>query len=151
MFSCGENMTSLDYSIVPIEYFEIYCKNQETDCMEYILNLDGYSYYMMNIIDYLVGNTDRHWSNWGLLVDNETNKPIRLYDLMDFNRAFQSYDTVDGTGCLTSKKKMSQRQAAEEAVSEIGLPMIAEIDPEWFKEENIKDMFFKRLRVLQSV
>ena len=27
---------------------------------------------MMNILDYLVGNTDRHWENWGLLVDNET-------------------------------------------------------------------------------
>ena len=25
---------------------------------------------MMNILDYLVGNTDRHWENWGLLVDN---------------------------------------------------------------------------------
>lgn len=22
-------------------------------------------YYMMNIVDYLVGNTDRHWGNWG--------------------------------------------------------------------------------------
>ena len=40
---------------------------------------------MMNILDYLVGNTDRHWENWGLLVDNETNRPIRLHDLMDFN------------------------------------------------------------------
>lgn len=149
--SVSRILTSLDYSIVPMEYFEIYCRNQEMDSAEYIWKLDGYSYYMMNIIDYLVGNTDRHWSNWGLLVDNETNKPIRLYDLMDFNRAFQSYDTVDGAGCLTTKKKMSQRQAAEEAVGEIGLPMIAEIDPQWFIEEGIKDMFFKRLGVLQSI
>lgn len=149
--SASRILTSLDYSIVPVEYFEIYCRNQEMNSMEYILKLDGYSYYMMNIIDYLVGNTDRHWSNWGLLVDNETNKPIRLYDLMDFNRAFQSYDTIDGAGCLTTEKKMSQRQAAEEAVNEIGLPMITEIDPKWFIEESIKDMFFKRFEVLQSI
>ena len=38
---------------------------------ESILKLDAYNYYMMNIIDYLTGNTDRHWGNWGVLVDNE--------------------------------------------------------------------------------
>lgn len=62
--------------------------NHEIDKMEYILKLDGYSYYMMNVIDYLIGNTDRHWGNRGLLVKNETNQPVRLYDLMDFNKAY---------------------------------------------------------------
>ena len=77
---------------------------------------------MMNILDYLVGNTDRHWENWGLLVDNETNQPIRLHDLMDFNRAFQQYDTLDGANCLTvGKRHLSQREAAMEAVEKIGL------------------------------
>ena len=149
--SASRILTSLDYSIVPMEYFDVYCLNQEIDRMEYILKLDGYSYYMMNIIDYLVGNTDRHWSNWGLLVDNEANKPLRLYDLMDFNRAFQSYDTLEGAGCLTTTRKMSQKQAAQEAVHKIGLPMTAEVNPDWFVEESIKEMFFKRLGVLQTL
>ena len=149
--SASRIVTSSDYSIVPMEYFEIYCRNREIDRMEYILELDGYSYYMMNIIDYLVGNTDRHWSNWGLLADNKTNIPLRLYDLMDFNRTFQSYDTLDGAGCLTTVEKMSQRQAAEEAVSKIGLQMTAEIDSEWFADVSIREMFFKRLGVLQAM
>lgn len=29
---------------------------------------------MMNIVDYLIGNTDRHWGNWGFLVNNANNK-----------------------------------------------------------------------------
>ena len=33
----------------------------------------------MNILDYLVGNIDRHPENWGFLVDNETNDYISLY------------------------------------------------------------------------
>ena len=74
-----------------------------------------------------------------------------MYDLMDFNRSFQSYDTIDGAGCLTTSEKMSQRQAAEEAVSKIGLPMTAEINSDWFVEENIREMFFKRLGVLQTL
>ena len=53
---------------------------------EYILKLDGYSYDMMNLLDYLVGNADRHWGNWGFLVDNRTNQPVRLHPLMDFNQ-----------------------------------------------------------------
>ena len=56
---------------------------------------------MMNIIDYLIGNTDRHWGNWGVLVDNISNKPVSLHKLMDFNQAFQAYDTIDGANCQT--------------------------------------------------
>ena len=68
------------------------CRVCLEDFMPYDLVLvesDDFDERMMNILDYLVGNTDRHWENWGLLVDNETNQPIRLHDLMDFNRAFQ--------------------------------------------------------------
>ena len=56
---------------------------------------------MMNILDYLIGNTDRHWGNWGLLVDNKTNKPISLHPLMDFNQYFSAYDTLEGANCQT--------------------------------------------------
>jgi len=42
---------------------------------------------MMNIVDYIVGNTDRHLGNWGVLVNNSNNKPVRLYDLMNFKQA----------------------------------------------------------------
>ena len=118
--------------------------------MQYILNLDAYSYYMMNIIDYLIGNTDRHWGNWGLLLDNETNKPIRLYDLMDFNKAFQAYDTIEGANCLTTPNKMSQKEAAIEAVQKIGLNQIKEIDYSWFKDNSQREMFINRLEILKK-
>ena len=105
---------------------------------------------MMNILDYLVGNTDRHWENWGLLVDNETNKPIRLHGLMDFNRSFQQYDTLDGANCLTvGKRHLSQREAAMKAVDKIGRNQLCDIDKELFLEyrERLK-IFGKRKNVL---
>ena len=105
----------------------------------------------MNILDYLVGNTDRHWENWGLLVDNETNQPIRLHDLMDFNRAFQQYDTLDGANCLTvGKRHLSQREAAIEAVNKIGLNQIFNIVEELFGErKKWVDEFRRRIGVLR--
>lgn len=148
--SVSRIVTSPEVSIVPMESFEIYAQNHGIDRMEYILKLDQYSYYMMNILDYLIGNTDRHWGNWGLLVDNRTNMPIRLYDLMDFNRAFQSYETIDGARCLTCKKLMVQKEAAIEAVKEVGLNQISRVSAEWFADANQRKMFFKRLNLLNK-
>ena len=106
---------------------------------------------MMNIIDYLIGNTDRHWGNWGFFVDNKTNKVLKLYPLMDYNKAFLSYDKISGARCQTSEKPLSQQQAAEEVAQKIGLNQIKEVDPAWFTDENIKKMFFQRLDFLKSI
>lgn len=143
-------ITSEQTSIVSYEFVDIYCTNKGLDKLEFVLKKDSYSYYMMNILDYLIGNTDRHWGNWGFFVDNATNKLQGLYSLMDFNKSFLSYDNVDGTLCQTTNKKITQREAAIEAVSKIGLNKIAEIDEGWFKNEQTKEMFFKRLEILQN-
>lgn len=147
--SSSRIVTSLDRSIVAMEFVEVYAANHEMDKDELILKLDAYSYYMMNIVDYLVGNVDRHWGNWGVLVDNSTNKPISLYPLMDFNKSFGAYGSIDGAKCLTAKN-MSQKEAALDAVRRIGLNQIAEIDSAWFKDKSTWDMFSQRLAVLKE-
>ena len=111
---------------------------------------DSYSYHMMNIVDYLVGNTDRHWGNWGFLVDNSNNKIAKLFPLMDFNKAFNSYNTLDGVKCQTTPKTMSQLEAAVEAVKAVGLNQIHEVKKEWFESEEQYNMFCRRLNVLNQ-
>ena len=138
-------MTGMEYSIVSREAFEIYASNHDIDPMEYILNLDAYSFYMMNILDYLVGNTDRHWGNWGFLVDNKTGQALRLHDLMDFNQSFLEYDTPEGAGCQTiNNRKISQREAALEAVQKVGLNQIAEVKEEWFEDRKAEFLMFRQ-------
>lgn len=148
--SVSKIITTLDVSIVSMEVFEVYAMNHDIDKMEFLLKLDGYSFYMMNIIDYLIGNTDRHWGNWGLLIDNKTNKPIRLYDLMDFNKAFQAYHNIEGANCLTTEKKQTQKEAAVEAVKQVGLNQIKEISPLWFQDNLRRKMFYDRLNLLRE-
>lgn len=145
-----EMFTTEAQSIVPIEYVDIYCANHEMDSMELVLRKDSYTYYMMNVVDYLVGNTDRHWGNWGFLTDNRTNRLTELYPLMDLNKAFLSYTTVDGAMCLTVKERLSQKEAAIRAVKCVGLNQIAEIREAWFKDPAIRDMFFARLQILKN-
>ena len=143
-------ITSEEKSIVSSEFIGVYCAKNNKDKFEFILSRDKYSFYMMNIIDYLVGNTDRHWGNWGFYVDNKTNKVEKLYPLMDFNKAFMAYDTVEGSLCQTLEKRISQKDAAIEAVKKVGLNQKKEIRPEWFTDIQLRQMFFRRLDVLKG-
>lgn len=78
---------------------------------------------------------------------------------MDFNQSFQAYDTLDGANCQTVLPEiMTQREAAIEAVKQIGLPQIREMDMHKFahrvkdgqgglSEKNVKDI----MSVINSV
>lgn len=148
--SSSKIMTDKTHSIATRAAYEIYAVNHDMDPLDEIIKLDPHGYYMMNILDYLIGNNDRHWENWGLLIDNESGKPIRLHDLMDFNQAFKAYDTIDGALCQTAlPRHICQRQAAIEAVKAIGVNRIHEIDYSIFGEKkDLADMFRTRLELL---
>lgn len=142
--------TSLDYGHVSFASFTIYCVNRNKDAIKEVVKLDKYGYYMMNILDYLIGNNDRHWENWGLLIDNKTNRAVRMYDLMDFNQAFAAYDNLDGANSLTSPG-LTQREAAQYAVKAIGLNQITPVTESVFQGDTQKyDMFTKRLKILKE-
>ena len=149
----SDNMTSKEYSIASMEALEIYLRNHDKDIKTYILKLDAHNYYMMNIIDYLVGNTDRHWGNWGVLVDNRNNKPLCLHKLMDFNQAFLAYDHLEGANCQTVfGEQMTQKEAAVWAVKQIGFRQIQEVKKALFAElPQYYEMFIRRLEMLKGI
>ena len=151
--SASDNMTTLNYSIVSMEAFEIYAQNNELDVEKFIRSLDAHNYHMMNIVDYLVGNTDRHWGNWGVLVDNANNRPVCLHKLMDFNQAFHAYDQIDGANCQTVfGKQMTQKEAAVQAVKNIGFNQVKEVDKAIFTNlPQYYNMFLRRLEFLRKV
>ncbi len=145
-------VTSKRYSMVSKMAYDVYAINNDLDTIKECIRLDPIVYYGMNILDYLVGNTDRHPENWGFLIDNDTNRPVSLYPLMDFNMSFQTYDTLDGANCQTvDSRRLTQREAAIEAVQAIGLRQIRHIDMTFFEgmEQEWK-MFQLRLAELKK-
>jgi hypothetical protein len=70
---------------------------------------------------------------------------------MDFNMSFQTYDTLDGANCLTVlPRKLTQREAAIEAVKAIGLRQICDVDMSVFDGmEQEREMFTLRLEELK--
>jgi hypothetical protein len=149
--SKSQIISSEEQSLVPMEAVDVYCANRGLDRDAFVLKKDAYAYHMMNLIDYLVGNTDRHWGNWGFYADNRTNELTKLYPLMDFNKAFLAYDTLDGARCQTNAKKQTQREAAIEAVRAVGLNQVREVEREWFDGTDWGEMFMRRLETVRSV
>ena len=145
-------LSSKEYSLVSKMAFDIYACNHDLDTLQVCKELDSITYYGMNILDYLTGNTDRHPENWGFLIDNKTNQYVSLYPIMDFNQCFLAYDNLDGANCQTVlPRKMTQREAAIEAVKNIGLPQIREVDMTIFVEfPKEADMFKRRLEELRQ-
>ena len=145
-------VTSKRYSMVSKMAYDVYAINNNLDTIEECIRLDPIVYYGMNILDYLVGNTDRHPENWGFLVDNDTNQPVSLYPLMDLNMSFQAYDKLDGANCQTVlPRKLTQREAAIEAVQVIGLRQIRDVDLAIFDSMGKeREMFLLRLAELQK-
>ena len=142
-------ITSEEHSIVAAEHVEIYALNHDISLMDIVFEKSFREYHMMNIIDYLIGNNDRHWGNWGFWIDNKTNKIESLYPLMDFNKAFIAYSTLEGAMCLPEGGRISQKDAALYAVKLVGLNQIKEVERKWFDDENIWEMFNQRLDVLK--
>ena len=66
--------------------------------------------------------------------------------------SFGNYDTLEGARCQTVyPQRKTQREAAAEAVCQVGLNQIREIDEEIFKEApEWKEMFFRRLEELKK-
>lgn len=145
-------ISSKEFSMVSKMAFDVYACNHDLDTLEICKEIDPETYYGMNILDYLTGNTDRHPENWGFLVDNSNNKYVSLYPLMDFNQCFLSYDSLDGAQCQTvSEKNISQKEAAIEAVSRIGLRQLHEMDMSKFGDmKKEAEMFQMRLDELKK-
>lgn len=145
-------VTSKEWSMVSKMAFEVYACNHDMDVLEECKRIDPITFYGMNILDYLVGNTDRHPENWGVLVNNFTNEYVSLYPLMDFNQCFLAYDDMEGGICQTLyPRRVSQRVAAIEAVKNIGLRIINEIDMSIFGDmKQEADMFERRLSELKK-
>ena len=146
-------ISSKERSMVSKMAFDIYACNHDLNTIEVCNELDPITYYGMNILDYLTGNTDRHPENWGFFVDNKTNDYISLYPLMDFNQCFLAYDNIEGANCQTVlPRRMTQREAAIEAVKHIGLRQKCEMDMSKFGDmEKEAEMFKRRLNELKKI
>lgn len=114
--STCELFTDIDTSFVPIYKFNQ--GSSLTETANYLKSL-GQEFYDefadMMIFDALICNTDRHAGNYGLLVDNKTNKPIKFASIFDNGLSLFNYAMADDLADVDSYAKT--RYPAYDAVS----------------------------------
>ena len=98
--------TSIDLSFVPMGY--IVPSGGMAAVMEYLSKL-GESFYEpfldMLTFDAIILNTDRHYGNFGLLIDSKSNKPVAFAPLFDNGAGLLPYAMDEDE--LSSKEKLS--------------------------------------------
>ncbi len=94
--SVCELFTDIDHSYVPIFRFVPNCSLRTV--ADFIRKL-GDSYYDefvdMLIFDALIYNEDRHFGNFGLIIDNKTNKPCSFAPVFDNGLSLFNYAMID--------------------------------------------------------
>lgn len=90
--SVCELFINIDVSYVPMYRFVKKNNIKETALFLKEKGQDYYDAFVdMLVFDALIYNTDRHYGNFGLLVDNKTNKPIKFAPLFDHGLSLFNY------------------------------------------------------------
>lgn len=86
-----ECMTNNNISLIDARDFMKYCTNNNLNVKEAVFKIDSDMMYKMGIVDYIIGNSDRHDGNWGFLYSSETMRILGCHPLYDHNNAFNAY------------------------------------------------------------
>lgn len=90
--SVCELFTNIDVSYVPMHRFIKKNNLKETASFLKDMGEEFYNAFVdMLVFDALIYNTDRHYGNFGLLIDNNTNKPIKFAPLFDHGLSLFNY------------------------------------------------------------
>ena len=88
----------------------------------YDIDTNCYEYDIMNLCDYLVGNSDRHQDNWGYIF-NDKREIIGFAPIFDFNHAFEASENYT---CLPEQlfgKNISMIKIAREIVKKYNVKL----------------------------
>lgn len=144
-----ENMNTLSTSIVEAIEFDIWCSKKELNFIDECRKIDEELYYKTIVIDYLIANSDRHGSNWGFYMDNQTGKIIRMHPLFDHNNAFDENFMDDPTGgiCQLMPGK-NMKEAALYAINKCDLRCIKPVTRKMFMTNKQYKTFMNRCEEL---
>lgn len=82
-----DSISTDDVSLVTAQAVRDWCRHTGKDFYKWLYTDYKHTFEQMVAIDYIIANTDRHWENWGFLVDNKTNHIIKMAPLYDHNQA----------------------------------------------------------------
>lgn len=87
IFAVSKCFTNDDFSFVSAREIRDWCNHLGISFEIFVESNFGEALAQMCVVDYVFGNTDRHFENWGFLVSNATNHIVEFAPLFDHNQA----------------------------------------------------------------
>lgn len=143
-YSRCENLSTEDYCIVSAEDIYSYCSQNNIDYESFIMQQDADAINKMNIIDYLISNSDRHGLNWGFYMSNATGHLLGCHPLFDHNRAFDETQMQDISGgdCLVFSG--TKQEIAHKAIKKCNFVCTKPVTREMFLNNQMYESFMAR-------
>lgn len=87
LFAISECIATDDLSLISMQSIKDYCTHTKQSFYDFISQKFITDFSNMCVVDYVIANTDRHFSNFGVLVDNNTNSITSFAPLFDHNQS----------------------------------------------------------------
>lgn len=87
-FAISKCIANEQVSLIHAQAVRDWCAHTNRDFLLFVTEKFLTEFSNMCVCDYVFGNTDRHFENWGFIVDNNTNEIISFAPLYDHNQAF---------------------------------------------------------------
>lgn len=144
-----ENMNLENSSLVDAVELDIWASRKNLDYFDIAKKVDSEIFYKTIVADYLISNSDRHETNWGFYMNNQTGKIIGFHPLFDHNNAFDKNFMEDKSGgiCQLLPGK-SQKEAAFYAIKRCDFRCIKPITKEMFFDKEMYESFMIRAEAL---
>lgn len=157
--STCELFTDINTSFVPIYKFQQGSSLAETASYLKSLGEEFYDEFAdMMIFDALICNTDRHKGNYGLIVDNKTNKPIKFAPIFDnglslFNYAMEKdFENIDNYAKtrFPAYDAVSYEEIVKSFISERQIAQLRKMINFKFKKHSRYNLPKERLRTIEE-
>lgn len=140
-------MTDDTLSIVSAMDLYSYCNVNQISFDRFCFEKDAPAMYKMEIVDFLISNSDRHNQNWGFYYDPKTMEILRCHPLFDHNNAFDiEYMRDPDAHYLFSGKSM--RETACNAMRHVDFHFTEKITRGDFITDRQYRSFMERAKIL---
>jgi hypothetical protein len=141
-------LSSSEHSIVHAEEVDAKLTREGKNLIDWVSRDTRFAndFHQMNVVDYLLENSDRHGQNWGFYMENETGNLTKKHPLYDHNKAIDSewLHQADGGPSLIYQDR-SKLEAARNSFRKCDIQFQGKIRRSEFVRDEHMQVFCERM------
>jgi hypothetical protein len=141
-------MSNNNVAIVHSSDVNRWCVRNGINFINWVHRMYPREFAQMIVIDYLIGNSDRHALNWGFYQNMNDGKILGLHPLYDHNNAFDSDALEDDDYMSLVEDGKTMKEAAMYWIKYSNLKLVKHVSPSIFPDRKSYTVFRNRCKQL---